>query len=169
MVETGASLWRVDPSHRTVFEGFCQAPILMEDPLPPPGYPTSAERVLARGRLLVGDQDVTDNAKRQIRVFCDDLANLRQVFDLLGHRAVLKRAIALSGFHHSPHKSMKGSLRRQLDLIAIELPVGSHQYITERLRLGDEHSVKRITMVERESPQAAGIFCSEWQRFDPRG
>ena len=64
---------------------------------------------------------------------------------------------------------MKGSLRRQLDLIAIELPVGSHQYITERLRLGDEHSVKRITMVGRERPQAAGIFCSEWQRFDARG
>ena len=24
-------------------------------------------------------------------------------------------------------------------------------------------------MVERESPQVAGIFCSEWKRFDPRG
>ena len=33
MVETGASLWRADPSHRTVFEGFCQAPILVEDSL----------------------------------------------------------------------------------------------------------------------------------------
>ena len=124
-------------------------------------------------RSKVGDQSVTNNAKRQVGVFHDDLADLGPVFGLLGHRAVLKGAVALGGFHQGFgqfHTDGHGNLlRRQLDLVAIELPVGSHQSIAERLRLGDEHSVKRVTMVERKLAQATGIFCSERQRFDPRG
>ena len=86
-----------------------------------------------------------------------------------GNFTLTAMGTSFSRAYHGPQKSIKGSLRCQLDLLAIELLVGSHQSIAERLRLGDEQSVKRITMVERERAKATGIVCSERQRFDARG
>lgn len=57
-----------------------------------------AERVLTQRLVQTGDQDVTNNTGGQVGVFNGDLADLRPVFNLLGRRAVLDAALALSTF-----------------------------------------------------------------------
>ena len=87
MVEKGASLWRVDPSHRTVFEGFCQAPILVEDSLQRlglSGVPTKhtaarkAMRNELRYRCATPQNDDALSTSEQCKVMGEPCSKLRE-------------------------------------------------------------------------------------------